>query len=74
MLMRFSASAVLFLSLAAGLSAYAEQEGSFDKALTVSGRVDLDVTTDSGGITIVPGSSGAVRIHAILKAQHDWLG
>ncbi|HEX4810780.1 MAG TPA: DUF4097 family beta strand repeat-containing protein [Bryobacteraceae bacterium] len=65
---------VLVLSLMAGLSVYAQQEGSFDKTLTVSGRVDLDVTTDSGGITVTPGSGGTVRIHAILKAQHDWLG
>jgi hypothetical protein len=50
------------------------QEGSFDRSLTVSGKVDLDVQTDSGGITVTRGSSGTVHVHAILKAQHGWLG
>jgi hypothetical protein len=52
----------------------AAQTGSFDRSLSVSGPVDLDVQTDSGGITVTPGSSGSVRIHAILKAEHDWFG
>jgi hypothetical protein len=55
----------------AGICA-AEAEGSFDRSLSVSGAVDLDVVTDSGGITVTPGASGSVRIHAILKAQHGW--
>jgi len=50
----------------------AGQEGSFEKSLTVSGAVDLDVQTDSGGIAVRQGSSGTVRIHAILKADHGW--
>ncbi|HWF48383.1 MAG TPA: DUF4097 family beta strand repeat-containing protein [Bryobacteraceae bacterium] len=66
--------AVLVFSLATGFSATAQEQGSFDKSLPVSGRVELDVKTDSGGISIVPGSAGMVRIHAILKTQHDWLG
>lgn len=52
----------------------AQNEGSFDRSLSVSGPVDLDVQTDSGGITVTPGSSGSVHIHAILKAEHDWFG
>ena len=65
--------AVGLAALVAGavLSA-AEADGSFDRSLTVSGPVDLDVQTDSGGITVTAGSSGFVRIHAILKAQHGW--
>jgi hypothetical protein len=50
----------------------AQSEGSFDRTLSVSGLVDLDVMTDSGGISVTSGSSGSVRIHAILKAQHGW--
>ncbi len=60
------------LLLAGGIVAGAEQEGSFDKSLAVSGPVDLDVKTDSGGITVTSGSSGTVRVHAILKGQRGW--
>jgi Toastrack DUF4097 len=52
----------------------AQDRGSFDRSLSVSGPVDLDVVTDSGGITVTPGSSGSVHIHAILKAENDWFG
>ena len=60
------------LVLASGLVAAADEQGSFDKSLTVSGPVDLDVTTDSGGITVTSGSSGTVHVHAILKGQNGW--
>jgi hypothetical protein len=60
----------LLLVLAGGL--LAAEDGSFDKSLPVSGMVDLDVKTDSGGITIRQGAAGTVHIHAILKAEHGW--
>lgn len=67
-------AAVLALALTLGVAALcsAQKEGSFDRSLTVSGPVELDIVTDSGGITVTPGSPGTVRIHAILKAQHGW--
>ncbi|MGA7412106.1 MAG: DUF4097 family beta strand repeat-containing protein [Bryobacteraceae bacterium] len=52
----------------------AQAEGSFDKSVTVSGPVEMDVKTDSGGITVTRGTSGTVRVHAILKGQRNWLG
>ncbi len=52
----------------------AQTEGSFDKSVTVSGAVELDVKTDSGGITVVRGASGTVRVHAILRGQRSWSG
>lgn len=67
----FTLTVISFL-LAAGLVAAADEQGSFDKSLTVSQPVDLDVTTDSGGITVTSGSSGVVHVHAILKGQHGW--
>ncbi len=69
------AFAFCFLSatLSAGLMAAAE-EGSFDRSLTVSGPVALDVTTDSGGISVTSGIPGSLRVHAILKAQNEWFG
>jgi hypothetical protein len=71
MIKAFSLSVISFL-LTAGLVAGAEAQGSFDKSLTVSGPVDLDVKTDSGGIAVTSGSSGTVRVRAILKGQHGW--
>jgi hypothetical protein len=64
----------LVVVLTTGLVFGADDEGSFDKSLTVTGPVDLDVTTDSGGITVRPGSAGSLRVHAILRAQQGWLG
>lgn len=52
----------------------ANEEGSFDRSLTVSGPVDLDVSTDSGGILVNRGGSGSLHVHAIIKAQNDWFG
>ena len=71
--MKILAFSLVSFALTAGLLAGAEEEGSFDKSLAVSGPVDLDVITDSGGITVTSGSSGTVRVHAILKGQHGWL-
>ncbi len=71
--MKAFAPGILLFVLAAQFAAAAE-EGSFDKSLSVSGPVDLDVKTDSGGITVRQGSSGSVSIHAILRADHGWFG
>lgn len=71
--MKILAFSLVSFALTAGLLAGAEEQGSFDKSLAVSGAVDLDVTTDSGGITVTSGSSGTVRVHAVLKGQHGWL-
>lgn len=66
----FPAAALLTLALA-GMCA-AQTQGSFDRTLSVSGPVDLDVITDSGGISVSPGSSGSLHIHAVIKADHGW--
>ncbi len=52
----------------------AAEENSFDRTITVSGPVELDVRTDSGGITVTSGDSSVVHIHAILKAEGSWFG
>jgi hypothetical protein len=60
-------SATLALS---GYCAGAEQaQGHFERTLKVSGTVDLDVETDSGGIVVTAGSPGTVQVRATLKAQ-----
>jgi hypothetical protein len=71
--MKALSASILLLTLASGLLAGAE-EGSFERSLAVAGPVDLDVKTDSGGITIRQGHAGSVTIHAILKADHGWFG
>jgi len=60
--------------LAGGTAATAQTVGSFDRTLSVSGPVELDAVTDSGGITVRPGASGSVHIHAILKGYNGWGG
>jgi Putative adhesin len=60
------------ITVASGIASAEHADGSFDRSLTISGPVDLDVQTDSGGIAVTPGSSGSLRVHAILKAQRGW--
>ncbi len=64
--------ALAFLSATGAAPARAAQEGHFDKTLTVSGAVDLDVATGSGNINIHPGGAGQVQIHAIIHANDGW--
>src|SRR5260370_32909747 len=47
-------------------------DGSFDRPLNVTGFVDLDLATDAGGIHVIPGPPGTVRIRGILKAGDNW--
>ena len=46
-------------------------EGSFDRTLTVTGPVDLDISTGSGDIRIRAGSSSAVKVHGLIRARDD---
>src|ERR1039457_2784516 len=59
-------------AIAVGLCHAQRAEGSFDRTLSVTGFVDLDLTTDAGGIRVTPGPPGTVRIHVILKAGDNW--
>jgi hypothetical protein len=47
--------------------ALASETGSFERTLSVSGPVDLDVRSDPGGIVITTGSAASVRVHAVIK-------
>ena len=49
-------------------------QGMFERTLSVSGPVDLDVTTGSGDITIRQGSAGSVRVIGRIRASRSWLG
>src|ERR1700744_1185483 len=59
--------------VAAVPSAFAAQEGHFDRTLSVAGAVDLSVQTGSGNIAVKPGDSSKVEIHATIRADHSWL-
>ena len=71
----FPAVLMLVLSLAATMAArpaLASDEGHFDRTLTVTGAVDLDVQTGSGNITVRTGDSSKVEIHGRIHANHGW--
>lgn len=61
-------------ALTAGMAAAVDADGRFERTLKVSGAVDLDVMTDSGGISVKPGSAGSVQIRGLLKGHRgSWL-
>src|SRR6202451_2365202 len=67
----------LVLSLAAAMAArpaMAGDDGHFDRTLSVTGAVDLDVQTGSGEITVHTGDSSKVEIHGHIHANRGWLG
>jgi Toastrack DUF4097 len=63
---------VLFASSAALASN--SPQGSFDRTLSVSGPVDLEVLTHSGDVRIKAGSSGSVQIHGKIYVGDRWFG
>lgn len=68
----FVALVVLFTSGAA--LAWNSPQGTFDKTLSVSGPVDLEVLTHSGDVRVRAGSSGSVQIHGKIYVGDHWLG
>ncbi len=54
-------------------SSNASAVGTFDRTLTVTGPVDLEVLTHSGDITVRSGPAGAVVIHATIHVGSRWL-
>jgi Putative adhesin len=49
-------------------------QGTFDKTLSVSGPVDLEVLTHSGDVRVRSGSSGSVQIHGKIYVGDHWFG
>ncbi len=47
-------------------------EGSFERALKVTGPVELEVTTGAGTIEVHAGSGGSVRVRAKIKTSSGW--
>jgi len=70
---RTTAIAVLAAIVLVPAGAEAQRaEGSFQRTLTVSGPLDIDVVTGSGRIDIRPGPEGKVEITGHIKAQDGW--
>lgn len=63
-------SALVLMAAFAALPARASDDGHFDRTLTVSGPVDLDVQTGSGNITVHTGDASKVEIHAKIHASN----
>jgi DUF4097 and DUF4098 domain-containing protein YvlB len=49
-------------------------EGKFNRTLTVSGSVSLDVTTGSGDITVRTGGANQVVVHGTVRSSNNWFG
>ena len=69
--MKKHCTALLLTLLLAPALMHARAEGHFDRTLTVSGTVSLDVTTGSGDVTIKAGGSDKVVVHGTVHSN-DW--
>jgi len=45
------------------------EEGAFDRTLSVTGPVQLEVRTGTGSIEVTAGVSGSVEVHGIIRAR-----
>ena len=61
------AAGVLGVVLTAAPAMLPGAEGSFDRTLHVTGPVDLEVTTGSGGIQVRAGDGNQVRVHGRIR-------
>jgi hypothetical protein len=76
--LRWHRAALVVLSMAAlgaftARPATASEDGHFDRTLTITGPVNLDVQTGSGNITVRGGEAGRVEIHAKIHARNGFL-
>jgi hypothetical protein len=67
-------SLALLLCLLVPLSVLARAEGQFDRTLSVSGAINLDLTTGSGEVIVKTGGSNQVQIHGRVRSSNDWWG
>jgi DUF4097 and DUF4098 domain-containing protein YvlB len=61
-------------ALALAQSAFADATGSFSKTLSVTGSVEVNITTGSGDVNVRSGDSKSVIVHARIKASDSWFG
>ena len=71
--MKLHVSFVLFILLLTSIAASARAEGHFERTLSVSGAVNLDLNTGSGSVTIKTGGASQVVIQGRVTSG-DWWG
>jgi DUF4097 and DUF4098 domain-containing protein YvlB len=69
-----SAAVVLALLCLQPVPAAASAEGSFQRTLQVTGPVNLDLTTGSGGVNVRTGSSSEVQVTGHIKVTNWFSG
>jgi DUF4097 and DUF4098 domain-containing protein YvlB len=69
----FLSGIALLLMCLQSLSAAAAVEGSFQRTLSVSGAVNLEITTGSGTIDVRTGESNQVQVTGRIRAS-NWFG
>lgn len=70
---RFVSAIVLVVLFASTMALASTPQGGFEKTLSVSGPVDLEVLTRSGDVTVRAGSSGSVFIRGKIYVGDHWL-
>lgn len=65
---------LLLLCATFAIASQAEERGSFDRMLKVTGPVELDVVSGSGNITVHTGPKNSVHVTAIIHAHDSWFG
>ena len=60
---------LLAATITAGCGSQPSAEGSFDKTLTVSGPIRIELTNDSGESHVTAGPAGEVRIHGEIQVR-----
>lgn len=67
----YGAVALALFMFTGCIIAFSAVEGEIERLLTLSGPVDLDVSTGSGSIEVMEGNAGEVWIQATIKARDD---
>jgi DUF4097 and DUF4098 domain-containing protein YvlB len=63
------AAVILAAAIGAGCGSQPSAEGSFDKALTVSGPIRIELTNGSGDSHVTTGPDGEIRIHGEIQVR-----
>ena len=71
---RLALAVVMTSTLTGTALAWSSPQGTFDRTLSVSGPVDLEVLTHSGDVRVRTGSSGSVQIHGKIYVGDRWFG
>jgi Putative adhesin len=71
---KFVCAALLLSGLLVAPAIASASEATFNRTLTVSGNVNLSVSTGSGYVHISPGSDNQIHIVGHVKSSNGWFG